>query len=313
MLPLSYMRESERRVCMKELVSVIISTYKRPMDILERAIKSVKAQTYPNIEIILVNDYPEYHAKIQELMKDYADVNYICHATNMGACKARNDGAEIAQGRYIAFLDDDDEWVPTKIEKQVSVISKTEADMVYCSGEYHTPDGKISKMDFIFEPKPGYEMKKLLHENYMGGCSFPLIRKSAFLKVGAFDVNLPSSQDYDLWIRLLQNGKVIFLDEPLVIYYLQNDSISSNANKRYAGYKQLLNKHFATFSAYKDELAWTYKKMLEVCLRGELYAESGKIIVESFRVFPFNYNVLLVVPRYVASRIKRIIKVMEKW
>src|SRR5690625_1857772 len=106
------------------LVSVIIPTYKRPR-MLTRALKSVLMQTYKNIEVIIVDDNDEnseYRKQTINFMKEYKSnpiIKYIKHKKNKGGSEARNTGIYKATGKYISFLDDDDEYMPTKIEKQV--------------------------------------------------------------------------------------------------------------------------------------------------------------------------------------------------
>ncbi len=106
---------------MGELVSVIITTCNRNSCYIERALKSVMAQTYENIEIIVVDDNrADYSIKetIKQTIKGICPQAVYCsHNKNLGAPAARNTGIRIAKGDYIAFLDDDDEWLPDKVEK----------------------------------------------------------------------------------------------------------------------------------------------------------------------------------------------------
>ena len=116
---------------MNELVSIIIPTYKRN-EKLKKAIESILKQTYQNIEIIVVDDNnpnTEYRKKNEILMQSYiknSKVKYIKHEKNKNGAAARNTGINAANGKYIGFLDDDDEFLPTKIEKQVDVLEKKE-------------------------------------------------------------------------------------------------------------------------------------------------------------------------------------------
>lgn len=105
----------------ERLVTAVITTYKRGVNIVERALKSIVNQTYSNLEIIVVNDYPddsELVEKIHNTIEKYRDqrpIEYIVVERNGGACKARNIAVNRAKGDYIAFLDDDDEWLPQKL------------------------------------------------------------------------------------------------------------------------------------------------------------------------------------------------------
>lgn len=106
------------------IVDVVITTYRRPIEIIKRALDSVLNQTYEKIQIAIVNDYPEDKSmaeSIRSFIDEYNDskIRYYSYEKNMGACYARNFGARHLNGEFIAFLDDDDEWLPEKIEKQL--------------------------------------------------------------------------------------------------------------------------------------------------------------------------------------------------
>ena len=108
---------------MDELVSAVITACNRNIDILERAVKSVANQTYPHIEIIVVDDSSSKapgRKEIEQYLTSKYDLRYIRHPKTLGACAARNTGLSVSKGSYIAYLDDDDEWLPTKIERQLT-------------------------------------------------------------------------------------------------------------------------------------------------------------------------------------------------
>ena len=112
---------------MNELVSAVIITYKRKPEIVKRALESVLSQTYRPLEIIVVDDSPcdyELRSQVRETVESFnEEICYIQHEKNCGACVARNTGLKRAHGKYIAFLDDDDEWVSDKIEKQIAAFN----------------------------------------------------------------------------------------------------------------------------------------------------------------------------------------------
>ncbi|MFL0493513.1 glycosyltransferase family 2 protein [Priestia megaterium] len=240
---------------MKPLVSCIITTYKRPIKVLKRAITSIISQTYSNIEIIVVNDYP----KDSQLVKSISDmissiqdkrISYIVHEQNLGGCAARNTGVLASNGEYIAFLDDDDEWMPQKIERQLNLFDNNQVGLVYC--QYFRVEKnrtiKIVPRDFCKEA-----LKEIYCYNFIGGNSFPLIRKTAILEAGLFDVNLKSSQDTDMWIRILEkNYKIRYCKESLVKYYISEEAISTDINKIKEGYLYLLKKYKHVYESDKQ-------------------------------------------------------------
>ena len=118
-------------------VSVIIPTYKRKTEYLLRAINSIKNQTHENTEIVIIDDnYPEseFRKKTMNFMKKYKEdqnILYILNPKNVGGSIARNNGIEVSSGDFITFLDDDDEYLPEKIEKQLRFMIETDCDMSF--------------------------------------------------------------------------------------------------------------------------------------------------------------------------------------
>ena len=231
---------------MKEKVSVVITTYKRKFEVLSRAIISVLNQTYPNVEIIVVNDNrieDKFYDEIEKNIKIFEDqIKYISYPDNKGACIARNLGALEAQGKYIAFLDDDDKFLPDKIEKQANFLQKLSADFVTC---LYKPLGEKKKnRKFSRRQYDIIKKKKLWQRNCIGGCSEPLMSKDVFIKAGMFMEKLPQSQDYDLWIRIAKICKIYKINEALVEYSTEDkNSISKNYSKIITASKILLEKY----------------------------------------------------------------------
>lgn len=245
------------------MISVIITTYKRELPILKRAIETVMKQTEKDIELIVVNDYPEYDALIRALMKEYPTIRYISHKERQGACKARNDGIAAANGIYIAFLDDDDEWEENKLERQKKVMEETSADFVYCTGRtINDISGEYSSMEFIHECRSDDPVREMLKGNFMGGCSFPLIKKSVLNQLGGFDLDMPASQDYELWLRICKSYKIAYVNESLVIYHVGNEAITTNPERRIKGFSILCEKHQDIFRKYPKEAAIFYKTIV---------------------------------------------------
>lgn len=132
----------------KPLVSVVIPTYRRSLDYLRRAVESVRKQTYENLEIIVVDDSTEAFAdrlKTEEYFDAVADarIRYYQNKQNCGASKSRNFGISCAQGQYISFLDDDDEYLPQKIESQVRFMEAGEYDISLTAMAIYSVDGKM--------------------------------------------------------------------------------------------------------------------------------------------------------------------------
>lgn len=206
---------------MEELVSVIIPTYSRPQFI-ERAIASVLNQTYKSIEIIVVDDNgkgTDFQIETEKLLKRYINkgiIKYIVHTKNMNGAAARNSGILACKGKYVTFLDDDDEMKPSKIEKQVNSIinGKENIGGSYCGYE-KCSSGKIIQQKKAFAH--GNLQKDLfLNKWEFGTGSNPLYKKEVFDKCGLFDVSFRRHQDIEILIRFFRYYEIACVPDILV-------------------------------------------------------------------------------------------------
>ena len=130
------------------LVSVIIPTYKRKLDYVSNALQSVLNQTYDDIEIIVVDDSPNdfpYRDEIKNYIEKLNDdrVIYIRNEKNLGGSLSRNVGINASRGEYITFLDDDDEYMPGKVEKQLKFMLSNDCDLSFSNMIMYRLDGKV--------------------------------------------------------------------------------------------------------------------------------------------------------------------------
>ncbi len=227
------------------LVTAVITTYKRPVEILKRALLSILRQTYKNIEVFIVNDYPEDLTlvnEIAEMIKKTGEHNikYIVLDKNRGACKARNVALKNAKGKYIAFLDDDDEWLDEKIELQVKSAEKTNVDIVYCNSINYYMNINKEKERFKYEQDSGRIFYKILSSNLIGSCSFPLFRTKTLREVNGFREDMPALQDWELYLRITKKGVVSYIHQPLIRYYFyEGERISTNLRNRVIAYEKI--------------------------------------------------------------------------
>ena len=189
-----------------ELVSIVITTYNRNSKFL-KAIKSVMAQDYPFIEIIVINDYPynddELVNTINQLKKQTQfKIKYKKNKVNLGAPGARNAGINMSEGEYIGFLDDDDQFYVSKISKQVEFLKNTNYDFCYVFSKIYR-NGKLRK---IVKNKINdkNQLEQMILKTY-GGTSSLLFRKRVFKKILGFK-DLPCGQEWELQCRALKNG-----------------------------------------------------------------------------------------------------------
>jgi glycosyltransferase involved in cell wall biosynthesis len=223
-------------------VSVIIPTYNRP-DLLRMAVGSALAQTYPAVEVIVVDDGSTDDTGT--VMAEYAGQVIYLKQANQDVAAARNAGIRAACGEYLTFLDDDDMILPTKIERQVQVLtSHPRAGLVHCRF-YHMDKGGnlLSKVG----PLPAGEvLKELLCRNFIW-VGAPLVRRQCLERVGLFDEDIPAiCADWDMWLRIAQAGYPFdCVQEPLGAYRVQRGSMLANVATLEQAILAVLDKVFA--------------------------------------------------------------------
>lgn len=248
------------------LVSVVVPTYKRPKK-LNRAIKSVIKQTYENLEIIVVNDAPTTNIENIINFQDNRIIP-INHEKNKGAPAARNTGIKEAKGEFIALLDDDDKWLPQKIEKQVRKFEELDDNygLIYTWA-------KIIYKDSTKKMKPRKEGEvylDFLKGSFIPGLPTTLIKRKVFSQSGMFDEKLKSAQDWEMWIRIAKNYKISFVPKILtIIYQDHSDRISTDLERRYQGGEHVIKKHRSEFEKHPVILHEWYKS------KGVLLAKLG--------------------------------------
>ncbi|RJP75611.1 MAG: glycosyltransferase family 2 protein [Desulfobacteraceae bacterium] len=212
------------------LVSVVIPTHNRS-ELLKRAVQSVLSQTWQDFEIIVVSDGSIDNT--QETVASFQDdrIRFLHHPVSKGASAARNTGMKAAKSQYIAFLDDDDEWTPDKLELQMPVIINSEprVGLVYAWMEYFDKDKSIG----IHAPlRRGYVLPDMLDKQAIGGCPTVIIKKEVLNVVGGFDEELMRGNDGDFFRRVSKYFEVDYV--PLVlarIHVNHGDRISMNSRK----------------------------------------------------------------------------------
>lgn len=240
---------------MAPMVSVVIPTHNR-VDMLMNAVKSVQNQTFHNIEIIVVSDASTDNTEtaINEIKKKDDRVKYIRLDTPQGGNVARNRGIEESQGVYIAFLDDDDEWLPEKIELQLKEFEKNESTGLVYSGVhiiYH-----IEKIEYNTKARDHGDLsKRILIDNCIGTTSCVICKKSILDIVGGFDPELQALQDYDLWIRICQSCDVGIVETELINYnnYTNSKQISGSTERYERAIERINEKYSSLFSKLSTE------------------------------------------------------------
>lgn len=199
----------------KSLISVIIPTYNYDQFI-KRAIESVLKQDYKNIEVIICDDGSTDKTKliIRKLLNDKRVSYYF--QPNKGLSAARNLGINKAKGKYLAFLDSDDYWMPGKLSSQFKLFQRNQKlGLVYCFHYWVDLQGKI--IGKKIKKYRGNIWPNLLQGNLISGSgSSVLIKKICFKKVGVFDQTLSACEDWDMWLRISKVFQVDFVPRFLV-------------------------------------------------------------------------------------------------
>lgn len=264
-------------------VSVIIPTHNRP-DLLTRAIRSVLVQTYQDFEVIVVDDGMKERA--EDVVAKFGDprIRYLKNESSLGGGGARNRGIVEARGEYIAFLDDDDEWLPEKLSVQMNVFEMAPKDVGFCFSAVinvfhgheevtHVEDGVFDFRDIALRRFKGFLTSTLV------------VRKMVLNEVGRFDEFLPSHQESELIIRITRKYRGIALDQPLVrMNMTPHDHIGGNLNRRIKGKELVLEKHAALYTKYPRALAKQYFWLALWCRDSGEFVKAKAYFWKAFRL-----------------------------
>ncbi len=224
------------------LVSAIIPAFNGASRYLDQAIESVLAQTFQDRELIVVDDASTDDTA--RLVLQFPQVRYFRRAENGGQAAARNDGARLATGTYLAFLDQDDLWEPTLIEKTLPLLeTQPDAAIVHADGYQVNERNEILEYDRAI--KHTFSITQMLRRGHDVATAGSLFRKSCFDAVGGYDEQLFIWEDIDLAIRLTQRFRVIHLPQPLYRHrlYARNASRDIPSERALLGRRRFLEKH----------------------------------------------------------------------
>lgn len=216
------------RVFDNNMVSVITPVYNAEKYI-NQTIDSMLAQTYPQMEFILVDDCSTDNSNdiIKHYCEEYDNIIYFKQERNQGAAVARNKALKLAKGRYVAFLDSDDIWKPEKTKVQISFMKKENAPMSYTAIEMIDEKNNLIKSKRNVRDNVDYKL--LLHNTMIATSSVIIDRNS----LGDFRMPLRrGGQDYATWLMLLRCGAVARgINEEFVQYRVSGKSLSANKFK----------------------------------------------------------------------------------
>ncbi|MBR4216819.1 MAG: glycosyltransferase family 2 protein [Candidatus Methanomethylophilaceae archaeon] len=188
--------------------------------------------------------------EISDCAAGLANVKYVV-IRDVHAGNERNIAATHCTRKWIAFLDDDDEWYPEKVAKQMSSIPAG-ASMVVSAYDIED-EGKVTS----FHPKKDLveSSTAILGENVLGCTSMQVVSKKAFDEVGGFDPRFRANQEWDLWIRLHSKGSYHLVDEVVGRKHVGKNTISSNPVRRMKGWGDMIRYHFKEYMGHPDQFA----------------------------------------------------------
>lgn len=218
------------------MISVVIPSYNRAT-LVKRAAESVLAQSYKDLELIVVDDGSiDDTASVIKSLND-SRIRYV-YQKNSGACVARNNGIEQAKGEYIAFHDSDDIWHEKKLEHQLKILETNKADVVFC------------RMNRVYNGKVVGAVSDYFKDGFLAYDTLPmsigiqtLLGKANVFKEQKFDPEMPRFQEFEMLVRIQKKYSIYCIGKFLVDYILQDDSVSMNSEKYLCAWNLMLKKH----------------------------------------------------------------------
>ena len=312
-------------------VSVIIPAYNAELCI-GRAIESVLRQTAPVHQIIVINDGSTDNT--EEVVKGYrAQVTYL-RQENAGQSVARNKGIAAATGNWIAFLDADDEWLPTKNQRQIELL-KRNRDLLCCSANYERCYGDRRGASFGIRAIEAVLGHREYFENYFlcvvrakcrADTPTTMCHKSLFEQYGAFEAGRSSGEDLDLWWRFFhRHPKIGYIAEPLAVVHLDvHDPVHTRRRleaKRGINARELIGRHvqlareLGVDEAF-ERFAGKYVRKILLTTLVHGFKEDARVTVRQFReLLPWHWQVatyvLTVCPRLTSLVAKNVVRLAE--
>ena len=267
-------------------VSVVIPTWDRAASF-GRALDSALAQMEPDFEVVVIDDGSPSDAA-ERVVRDRADarIRYIRLPAHRGVSGARNAGVLAATGTYVAFLDDDDEWLPQKLQRQLETIEGADDSVgaVYTARfTIDVPTGRCTTTRFARSFRPG--------DGNTVTTSSILIKRDCLTQAGPFDEELEAGEDYDMWIRVAERSRFVYLDVPLVKYYVHAGSISTDYRKKRRASELLLKKYGSRFGRNRHDLAKEYVTLGVMWYHEGGLNQAARAFAKAVRVCPLELHI----------------------
>jgi glycosyltransferase involved in cell wall biosynthesis len=213
----------------EDLITVVVPAFNVASYISE-ALDSVFMQTYTSYEVIVVNDGSADTAELEQQLERFGGRIVYLQQKNRGAAAARNAALQVARGKFVAFLDADDRWLPAFLEEQIRLLELNGADLVYSDALLFGDSPLAGKTFMKMSPSRGeVTSESLLNAKVTVLTSAVLARKRPILEVGLFDECIRRGHDFDLWLRLVKHGvRVAYHSKVLVHHRILESGLSGN-------------------------------------------------------------------------------------
>jgi glycosyltransferase involved in cell wall biosynthesis len=274
------------------LVSVVIPTYNRPQYVTQ-AIDSVLNQTYPNIEVLVINDGSTDNTL--DVLASYKDRIRIVTKQNAGLSAARNTGIRESRGELIAFLDDDDRWLPHKLTVQAPLFADPKVNLVHTAGHFFDESNGWENIQFFGDVDfhDVLDMKIIYVQSVIA-------RKTVFDDIGFFDEALRSCEDVDMWLRISSKYRMTGIDNCTVDIRCHAASMQHNIEVMYTSLSKVLerNSHYhgdcalcraalaRSLSTVKQYYYQQCKRRAHVAMEKRQYGQAIKMRLWAFRYDP---------------------------
>ncbi len=280
----------------KPLISVIIPTYNRA-HLVGRAIKSVLEQSFSAFELLIIDDDSSDQTAQVIAQWDDARIHYLHLDTNRGSSAARNAGIRAAKAEFIAFLDDDDEFLPDALAELYQAISHAPDTVAYAIGGIirviDTLQGEV--VDCTYQPQvPRSLCREELYLQFLRGVPFGtgygvLFRRSAFDTVGLFDEQLWAAVDRDLFLRFILHFDFMVIDKRLVRTHKHNaPQLTDPTFKRVVADELILKKHNNALQSHPRLYSHLLYSLALGYYRHNAKEEARRRFLQATRLFPFH-------------------------
>lgn len=277
--------------CIMPKVSAIIPAYNRA-DFLPRSIGSVLNQTFRDLELIVVDDGSTDNTKavVEEFARKDNRVKYFWQPNFGGPAGPRNTGIKHASGKYVAFLDSDDEWMPTKVEEQVNLFEHSAVDTGFAGCDYTLQEGATIVTYKLPRFTKDTTFEKLLEHDFIGTATIVMIKNDVLDDVGGFDENLECGEDTDLWLRIAEKYKFALAPNILAAYHVHGNNTLMNfhAIDLAQSTESTLKKYAASCEKYPRAYSVRLRQLAaNYCAAGEL-TKGRNYYKQSIKLDPIN-------------------------